>query len=147
MVLKQYDYFGERALLNDAPRAASVKATSPMKLLQISKSHFEEVLGSLEEIIDSHRRKREESARRAYLQRQAEGLLDASAQEFISVAKLAQWRVSVNLMRLLLCTVSLRAGGFMCVESTEHHSSSVPQRSANAACTVGHCRMSHWPCD
>ena len=94
MVLKQYDYFGERALLNDAPRAASVRASTPMKLLQISKLHFEEVLGSLDEIIDSHRRKREEGARRAYLQRQAEGLLDATSNEFTPVAKLASWNVS-----------------------------------------------------
>ena len=91
MALKQYDYFGERALLNSAPRAASVKAVTPMKLLQISKAHFEEVLGSLETIIDSHRRRREEGARRAYLQRQAEGLLDASPHEFVPVHKVVTW--------------------------------------------------------
>jgi cAMP-dependent protein kinase regulator len=60
MQLGQNDYFGERALLNAAPRAASVRATTPMKLLQISKAQFEEVLGPLSEIIDNHRRKREE---------------------------------------------------------------------------------------
>jgi len=94
MKLKKFDYFGERALLNDAPRAASVKATTPMKLLQITKKHFEEVLGSLDEIIDNHRRKREEAARRAYLQRQAEGLIDSTAHEFQPVAKTAQFSVS-----------------------------------------------------
>ena len=48
MKLRQYDYFGERALLNDAPRAATVTAVTGMKLLCISKALFEEVLGPLE---------------------------------------------------------------------------------------------------
>ena len=94
MLLKQYDYFGERALLNDAPRAATVRSKGTMKLLQISKSHFEEVLGKLDELIDSHRRGREESARRVYLQQQAEGLLDCSASDFTAVSKIASWSCS-----------------------------------------------------
>ena len=40
------------------------------------------------------RRKREEAARRAYLQRQAEGLIDSTAHEFQPVAKTAQFSVS-----------------------------------------------------
>jgi CRP-like cAMP-binding protein len=40
MKLKQYDYFGERALLNDAPRAATVTAVTSMKLLYISKARL-----------------------------------------------------------------------------------------------------------
>ena len=36
-MLKKYDYFGERALLNDAPRAATVTAVTSLKLLYISK--------------------------------------------------------------------------------------------------------------
>ena len=94
MRIEQYDYFGERALMNDAPRAASVKASGPMKLLQISKAHFEEVLGSLQDIIDAHRRRREEGARRAYLRRQAEGLLDAKITEFNPVCELFQLQSS-----------------------------------------------------
>ena len=63
-------------------------------MLQISKSHFEEVLGSLDSIIDQHRRRREEAARRAFLERQAEGLLDANPHEFVPHYKLATWRVA-----------------------------------------------------
>ena len=44
MQLDVYDYFGERALLNDAARAATVTSTTKMKLLYISKTLFEEVL-------------------------------------------------------------------------------------------------------
>ena len=94
MLLNQYDYFGERALLNAAPRAASVVAVGIVKVVQISKTDFEDVLGSLDEIIDQHRRKREEGARRAHMRRQAEGLLDASPSEFIAVAKAVSWQVS-----------------------------------------------------
>ena len=89
MKLKQYDYFGERALLNDAPRAASVTAKTAMRLLSISKSLFEEVLGPLEQIIDMHRKQREERAHHNYLQRQAEGLLDVQPDEFEPMKKVA----------------------------------------------------------
>ncbi len=87
MQLDVYDYFGERALLNAAARAATVTSTTKMKLLYISKTLFEEVLGSLEAIIDQHRRQREEQAKRAYVQRQAEGLLEVTEAEFKPVAK------------------------------------------------------------
>ena len=45
MQLDVYDYLGERALLNDAARAATVTSTTKMKLLYISKTLFEEALG------------------------------------------------------------------------------------------------------
>jgi len=86
MQLKQYDYFGERALLSDSPRAATVKATTKMVLLHISKGLFEEILGPLEGIIESHRQAREEAAKQSYLQRQAEGMLDASIEDFKPIA-------------------------------------------------------------
>ena len=89
MKLKQYDYFGERALLNDAPRAASVAAKTPMRLLSISKSLFEEVLGPLEQIMNEHRKQREARAHHNYLQRQAEGLLDVQPDEFEPMKKVA----------------------------------------------------------
>ena len=87
MKLGPLDYFGERALLNDAPRAATVTAVTGMQLLYISKALFEEVLGPLDRLIDSHRKTREERAKAAYLQRLAEGLLDATQEEFDPVAK------------------------------------------------------------
>jgi CRP-like cAMP-binding protein len=57
--LKQFDYFGERALLNDEPRAASVYAVGATKCLVIGRKGFEDVLGPLEAIIDTDRRQRE----------------------------------------------------------------------------------------
>ena len=57
--LKENDYFGERALLESKPRAANVIATSPTKVMFISKAAFEEVLGSLANIIDEDRMRRE----------------------------------------------------------------------------------------
>jgi CRP-like cAMP-binding protein len=72
MKLGPLDYFGERALLNDAPRSATVTAATGMTLLSVSKAIFEEVLGPLDRLIDSHRKLREERAQVAYLlQRQA----------------------------------------------------------------------------
>ena len=49
---KEYDYFGEKALLNSAPRAANVIATTPVTVLYVEKSAFEEVLGPLAQIIE-----------------------------------------------------------------------------------------------
>ena len=43
MKLGQLDYFGERALLNDAPRAATVTALTDLELLCISKTLFDAV--------------------------------------------------------------------------------------------------------
>lgn len=59
---KEYEYFGERALLTDEPRAANVIAKTDVKLLSISKSNFEEVLGPLADIIDEDRKQREAMA-------------------------------------------------------------------------------------
>eukprot|EP00644_Phytophthora_capsici_P014582 jgi/Phyca11/124684/e_gw1.54.40.1 len=49
--LKKNQYFGERALLNDAPRAANVISVGRTKLLQVGRREFEEVLGSLQDMI------------------------------------------------------------------------------------------------
>ncbi|RHY35240.1 hypothetical protein DYB32_000303, partial [Aphanomyces invadans] len=57
--LRQHQYFGERALLNDAPRAANVISVGRTKLLQIGRQTFEEILGPLQQIIDNDRAQRE----------------------------------------------------------------------------------------
>lgn len=57
--LKKNQYFGERALLNDAPRAANVISVGRTKLLQVGRREFEEVLGSLQEMIETDRLQRE----------------------------------------------------------------------------------------
>ena len=50
--LRAGQYFGERALLTNAPRAANVVARGPVKALYINRDAFEEVLGPLQAIID-----------------------------------------------------------------------------------------------
>ncbi len=56
---KEYEYFGERALLNSEPRAANVIAHTDVKVLYIGRNAFDEVLGSLADIINEDRIKRE----------------------------------------------------------------------------------------
>jgi len=48
---KKGDYFGELALLNDAPRAASVKAVSDVKVASLGKEGFQRLLGPVESIM------------------------------------------------------------------------------------------------
>ncbi|KAM0252919.1 hypothetical protein ACHAP5_000782 [Fusarium lateritium] len=48
---KKGDYFGELALLNDAPRAASIVATSAVKVGSLGKNAFQRLLGPVEGIL------------------------------------------------------------------------------------------------
>jgi len=50
-VYKPGDYFGERALLKDEPRAATCVARGQVDVLQIDRSAFSALLGPLEEIM------------------------------------------------------------------------------------------------
>jgi cAMP-dependent protein kinase regulator len=56
---KANDYFGELALLNDAPRAASIKATSKLKLCSIERDAFKRLLGPLEDLLKKNSSKYE----------------------------------------------------------------------------------------
>ena len=52
--VKQYakgDYFGELALLNDAPRAASVVSKTEVKVATLGKDGFQRLLGPVESIM------------------------------------------------------------------------------------------------
>ncbi|RCI13367.1 hypothetical protein L249_1017 [Ophiocordyceps polyrhachis-furcata BCC 54312] len=48
---KKGDFFGELALLNDAPRAASVAASTDVKVATLGKSAFQRLLGPVEGIL------------------------------------------------------------------------------------------------
>ncbi|KAK3988285.1 cyclic adenosine monophosphate-dependent protein kinase [Cladorrhinum sp. PSN332] len=48
---KKGDFFGELALLNDAPRAASVVSKTEVKVLSLGKSAFQRLLGPVEKIM------------------------------------------------------------------------------------------------
>jgi serine/threonine protein kinase len=82
MTLETSNYFGERALLKHEPRAANVIAEQKLKCLQISKDGFEEVLGSLQAIIDDDRKWRERIAQSKQLLQEAEGLLNEDFSTF-----------------------------------------------------------------
>ena len=45
------DYFGELALLRNQKRAASIKATSPLEVVELDRDSFKRVCGPLEEIL------------------------------------------------------------------------------------------------
>ena len=48
---KKGDFFGELALLNDAPRAASVVASTEVKVATLGKNAFQRLLGPVEGIL------------------------------------------------------------------------------------------------
>lgn len=50
--LKDGDYFGERALMTQEPRAANVTAVSEVKCIALDRQSFDDLLGSLREVID-----------------------------------------------------------------------------------------------
>lgn len=82
MQLSAGQYFGERALIEQAPRAANVKADGRLKCLHISKDAFEEVLGPLQAIIDEDRKWREKVAKTKQLVQEAEGLANVTTTDF-----------------------------------------------------------------
>ena len=45
------DYFGERALLKDEPRAANVLAKTECKLVSVDRHSFKRLMGPLETIL------------------------------------------------------------------------------------------------
>ena len=56
--LKKSDYFGEKALLNDSPRAASIVATSQLECYVLGKDEFDDIIGPLKQELEkrSHMR-------------------------------------------------------------------------------------------
>mmetsp|Transcript_18623 Transcript_18623/g.54604 ORF Transcript_18623/g.54604 Transcript_18623/m.54604 type:complete len:1074 (-) Transcript_18623:321-3542(-) len=92
MRLQQYQYFGERALLHDAPRAATVTAVGPCKCLSVERAAFEEVLGPLQSIIDDDAKDRERAATVKQLEKESAGLTGASLADFglLAIVKQAE---------------------------------------------------------
>ena len=82
MQLEAEMYFGERALLDNAPRAASVQALTPLKCMKIDRATFERLLGPLQHIIDADRQRREWEAAAQMMQLEAAGLSGASFSSF-----------------------------------------------------------------
>eukprot|EP00746_Dinoflagellata_sp_MGD_P166233 gnl/MRDRNA2_/MRDRNA2_95986_c0_seq1.p1 gnl/MRDRNA2_/MRDRNA2_95986_c0~~gnl/MRDRNA2_/MRDRNA2_95986_c0_seq1.p1 ORF type:complete len:390 (-),score=140.98 gnl/MRDRNA2_/MRDRNA2_95986_c0_seq1:144-1313(-) len=53
--LKEGDYFGELALLNDAPRAATVTAKSDVVVVSVDRNTFIKMLGPLKDLMEAHK--------------------------------------------------------------------------------------------
>ncbi len=45
------DYFGERALLQNEPRAANIVALTPLQVVRLDRHSFKRLLGPVEEIL------------------------------------------------------------------------------------------------
>lgn len=61
--LKDQDYFGERALLTDEPRAASVAAVTPVECLVLERQDFCALLGGdLGQVLAADAKRREDVA-------------------------------------------------------------------------------------
>lgn len=48
---KSGDYFGERALVKNEPRAANIIATTPLKVVSLDRHSFKRILGPIEDIL------------------------------------------------------------------------------------------------
>jgi CRP-like cAMP-binding protein len=82
MTLGANTYFGERALLRNEPRAASITAVDDVKTLFISREEFEATIGPLQEVLDEDRRKREHLALARQHELEAVGLANATRSSF-----------------------------------------------------------------
>ncbi len=60
--LKDQDYFGERALLTEEPRAASVVAVTSVECLVLERADFAALLGDLGHILAQEAKRREDRA-------------------------------------------------------------------------------------
>ena len=99
----QGQYFGERALLKDEPRAANVIAADEgeqdLRCMRISKADFDSVIGSLQKIIDEDTRFRYQLALVKQLRKNAAGLANATVEDFLfqgimGVAQPAQYMLA-----------------------------------------------------
>ena len=82
--LSDGQFFGERALLTDAPRNATVTVLTPCaELYYIGRESFETILGSLENIINNDRRRREKNYYLEQLQAETRQLLTSTVSSYL----------------------------------------------------------------
>ena len=104
MRIGKHGYFGERALLLDAPRAATVKAAGAVELLYIRRRAFEQILGPLQLIMNHDRRLREKAAYSQQLHAEAEHLLNTNLSDYSLCADVLADEVSS--LHLAVCEVT-----------------------------------------
>tara|TARA_B110000091_G_C13563569_1_gene369597 strand:+ start:168 stop:701 length:534 start_codon:yes stop_codon:yes gene_type:complete len=90
-------YFGERALLSNNPRAASVIAVSSLTCLQISRNTFEDVLGPLQTLIEDDQKRRESRGRKvtrkAAIQHKGASIQDIAQSSHFDFSFLGTWAI------------------------------------------------------
>lgn len=90
-------YFGERALLSNNPRAASVIAVSSLTCLQISRNTFEDVLGPLQTLIEEDQKRRESRGRKvtrkASIQNKGASIQDITQSSHFDFFFLGTWAI------------------------------------------------------
>jgi CRP-like cAMP-binding protein len=52
--MERGQFFGERALLTNEPRAATVRAVGPVKVAMMAKDAFERLLGDVKDVLHRH---------------------------------------------------------------------------------------------
>lgn len=86
-LLGEATYFGERALLKNEVRAASIRAyAGPLKAMRLAREDFERLLGPLEKILDADRRAREARAQKEADFIESSGLANATRESFGLIA-------------------------------------------------------------
>eukprot|EP01083_Nonionella_stella_P264307 896806_1 len=73
LMVKSYgpnEYFGERALITNECRAATIRSLTPCVLLTLSRSEFTKTMGSLQMVIENRMQNYEAAVNHAQLQRQ-----------------------------------------------------------------------------
>ena len=67
--LGEADFFGERALFSNEPRAASVRAMTRLELVRLSKAAFDALILPLQKQLEQEAREKEEAARQREVRR------------------------------------------------------------------------------
>jgi len=131
-------YFGERALLSNKPRAASVQAVSSLVCLQISRQMFEDILGPLSTLIEDDQKRRESKGRKvtrkASIQTKGALVNDIANSTHFDYSFVGTWSISgdfsndvsvvrhargkeFNMRRFNKCTVNNLSLGNACVRA------------------------------
>jgi CRP-like cAMP-binding protein len=97
MRCKTGDYFGERALLTSAPRAASAVTVTAVQLLRLDRTAFSLLLGPLEEIMKVNAKKYESGPGPVDTQQQTESDVEDNSPEVVKRRQQAALQRAKNL--------------------------------------------------
>ena len=111
------DYFGERALLESEPRAATVAALgpSPLRVLTVSRAAFDDAIGSLQVAIDEYASWQRKVAGAKEFERNAAGLFGVRVTDFAYEGVATKSAPFVY----VLCTLGARSFTLKCAYKLE----------------------------